>query len=217
MKYIISILILGISTVSFSQEKETRNSIQVYYPNYYFFDNVKFHFGHFPTDVGIGFERFNTKNNRGFHLSFDTHQINSTKWHNSPTKTLGMIIIRSIYLPSIGYDKTMFTNEFIRFNWLIEANGRFGSETFWAGESFSWEPNFIRRNMFDFGLSIGSNVSYNLPFNLITSLSIKQSFYYYRDYKKFHDVGGGNTPFLFFDERTPISSLNINLKIGYQF
>ncbi|MFD1552659.1 hypothetical protein DNU06_09165 [Putridiphycobacter roseus] len=210
MKSLLILVFTIISLVSFSQEKGTK-SLELYYPNYYFYESFKFHLVPLKQpNVGITYSSFNFEKEKGFHISADLYQHIGNYWSRKSLDSPGIINRRQIISLSFGRDKLLLEKKKISINWFGEGNFRTGYENWWTG-TFGAELLFQKRFMLDFGASIGSKITIKLPSNFSLSLEGKQSLYFFRWYNVF-EIFDNTTSW---DKGTPLTSLNVNFKLGY--
>lgn len=190
-----------------------KNSVELYYPNYYFQEDFKFRLIPIkPYNIGVAISSYNIKKKRGVSLAFDRHEFLNNKWSKKDLHP-GFVSDRYINFISFGYIRPIVDTKRWEISWLHDFNLRFGGEYFWYGVFAGWETKHFQRKMLDLGASIGTKIKCKLPFNFYLSTEVKQSIYYFRWYNTFEIIP--STPN--WDVGTPISSINVNLKLGYTF
>ncbi len=194
---------MGVSQVGTPISNFKKHTLELYYPSFYFFDNVNFKFGIPVANMGLSYSSYSSIKKRGWHVSVETHYMRS-----QPATYLGDVIDRQGVFLSYGIDKRLINRQNFNLKGFAEFNGRVGDELFYTGGSGnSW--NATGRNMLDLGLSIGGDLNYRLPFGMTAFFRVKQSFYYYR-------VSRG-VPQVSFDDGTPRNTLIFSFGLGWNF
>lgn len=195
----------GASQVEAPNSNFKTNTVSLYYPTYFFFDNISYGLEHPLENIGVYFQRFKTERKIGWHVSVDHYGYTG----NLPSPLyLGNVYDRDIAFLSLGLDSRLITKGNLALRWYGEFNHRLGYEYYYAGGSgINWSS--AQRKLIDFGLSIGTKFSYRFPFGLVASISVKQSFYYYR-----FDRG---VDYWTFEDGSPRNVLNLNFGVGWNF
>ncbi|MBK9191761.1 MAG: hypothetical protein IPM77_09725 [Crocinitomicaceae bacterium] len=205
-------LIILVSTKGVSQNSETpetklkRHTIGIHYPNHYFFDRAGFQFSRFKLGAfGFSYQHYNPIKKRSVSIYYE-HYFSG--WYN--TENAGDIWIRNVNFFSFRYSKPVIQKRIFSLLWFSEFNHRLGDEHYYLGFYYNgWEKKFERHLMIDFGLSLGIEIKFSLPFGITPYAGIKQSFYYFR-----YDRG---SDYWVFEDGSPRSVLNFNVGLGWSF
>jgi hypothetical protein len=205
-------LMILVSTKGVSQNSETpetnlkRHTIGIHYPNHYFFDRAGFQFATLKlANFGVSYQLHNPIKRQTLSLYYE-HYFSG--WFN--TVNAGDIWKRNINFISFRYSRTILQKESIDISWFSEFNHRLGEEDYFLGFYYNgWEKKFEDHRMIDFGLSLGIEAKFLLPFGITPYVSIKQSFYYFR-----FDRG---TDYWVFEDGSPLNVLNFNVGLGWSF
>jgi len=198
-----------------SGNSQAKHLVKVYHPTYYFFDDIKCHLS---KDIGFSYTLCKPDKGTSLKLSFDTYHFTDNRWSLIEQNIPSYLDSRNFNFISLGLDKALIKSDKVDFSWFGEVNGRFGKDFFWTGPKNIFntdEGMFIERKSLDFGLSAGIELSYELPYNFVTSLSAKQSYYYLSTYEKNTELL--STYQFFYDSGSPKFNINFNLNIGYSF
>jgi len=209
MRLAFGILIFFHSLSGISQEVPESsfktNSLEIYCPTYYFYDNMNFAISP-PLVFGLSYSNYKREGKFGFHVSTDFYS--RTIPTSDYTPVLGDVLSRDAFFVSFGLDKFILKKNKFILTAFGEVNFRGGNEIFYAGGSvYVWSQ--VPRDFIDFGASLGSKITYRFKFGLTLSLSLKESFYFYR---KDSGVEGWS-----FDNGTPRNVLNLNYALGWNF
>src|SRR5690606_26417772 len=98
-----------------------KHTLEIYYPSFYFFDNVDFKFGTPLGNLGLSYSNYNLDKNRGWHISIENHFQRS-----QPASYLGDIIDRQALFLSYGLDKRLITRQNFTLKGFAEVNFRIG-------------------------------------------------------------------------------------------
>ncbi|MEZ4923906.1 MAG: hypothetical protein R2780_12095 [Crocinitomicaceae bacterium] len=212
MKYKIIVLslfsvfaVIGVSQEETPVSNFKGNIIQLEYSAMYFFDNILPNPAKHAFNFGLCYEHYRPTAKLGWHGSVQGY------WYNAELPSpiyLGSTLERQVIFFSIGLDKQLISRQNLRLNWFGEFNHRLGNDAVYGGGS-GISFTYIRRKLIDFGLSIGSNLTYRFPFGMTTSISVKQSFYYFR-FDRGHETWT-------FEDGTPRNVISLSLGIGWNF
>ena len=185
------------------------NTIKIYSPSYYFFDETK-PIVNVLLKSGLGLEYTHALNQKkkclSWHTSLDYYYGGIDLKSSTLEPNIGEAISREVFFVNFGIDQKLVQFQKLRITWFGEINGRFGNELIYGGSAgLNWAQ--IPRDNYDIGFSSGLSINYRFKFGLTFSFNLKQSFYYfvYNDYK------------LLWYVHPQRNLINLNLGLGWNF